>query len=494
MNIAIFNSHTLLASHYETELEIIIDHQEKGDNIVQLVCNKELPACDTNPYFHPEACERCVSKRKMGYKILKKNIEIKSFFHLTDSDKKRIAELPKAYKNIKELKNLTIDNFDIGFAVSSSIISILKDPDPKLEANLIERYLISSLGVYFSMINYLKNNKTDIVYVFNGRLAHTKAVLRACNLIGIKCLLHERGNSQNFYSVFENIGIHDADYIQRLIKEAWEKADSIERVSISEKWFKTRIGGKMENWFSFLEHQEYKLPENWDENKINILICNSSENEFAAAGDKWKNPFYENQTDGIIKIINDGAALPNVHFYLRIHPNLGKVDNENVRALHNLTFENLTVIPAASNISTYYLVNHASKTITFGSTIGIEATFMGKPSILAGKSYYFDLDGAYVPRDHQHIMQLISEDLPPKSKEVALMFGYFFGTFGVRFKHYVPEDFASGTILGTRLAPKLGLKYNLIKLLYHNKLFPKFSEFLLLRNREKIGNKYLPNK
>ena len=235
MNIAIFNSHTLLASHYETELEIIIDHQEKGDNIVQLVCNKELPACDTNPYFHPEACERCVSKRKMGYKILKKNIEIKSFFHLTDSDKKRIAELPKAYKNIKELKNLTIDNFDIGFAVSSSIISILKDPDPKLEANLIERYLISSLGVYFSMINYLKNNKTDIVYVFNGRLAHTKAVLRACNLIGIKCLLHERGNSQNFYSIFENIGIHDADYIQRLIKEAWEKADSIERVSISEK-------------------------------------------------------------------------------------------------------------------------------------------------------------------------------------------------------------------------------------------------------------------
>jgi hypothetical protein len=28
MNIAIFNSHTLLASHYETELEIIYNHQE----------------------------------------------------------------------------------------------------------------------------------------------------------------------------------------------------------------------------------------------------------------------------------------------------------------------------------------------------------------------------------------------------------------------------------------------------------------------------------
>jgi len=491
MNIAIFNSHTLLASHYETELEIIINHQEKGDKVVQLVCNKELPACDTNPYYQPEACERCVSKRKMGYEVLKNPLEVKSFFNLKDSDKKRIAEVPKLFSNVGDLQKLKIDNFDIGFAISSSIISMFRDPNPKLEANLVERYIVASLGVYFSMINYLKKNKTDLVYVFNGRLAQTRAVLKACNLLGVKCLLHERGNSYGFYSTFDDISIHDLKNTQKLIKETWAKADPVQKFEFGEKWFQTRIGGKMENWYSFLENQVNELPENWDSQKTNVIICNSSEDEFSSLGEEWRNPIYKNQTEGITKIIKDGAQLPNVHFYLRMHPNLAKVENEDLRTLKNISFENLTTIPSTSQISTYHLVRHANKVITFGSTIGVEATYLGKPSILAGKSFYYDLDAAYVPKNHQDLMQLISEELPPKSKEIALMYGYFFGTFGIQFKHYKPEDFAHGTIYGKRLGPVIGLKYKFIKLIFHNTLFANLSEYLLTRRRENLVNKYL---
>jgi hypothetical protein len=491
MNVVIFNSHTLLATHYETELEIILNHQEKGDEITQLICEKELPACDTNPFFQPEACERCVSKRKIGYSLLKDNIKVKSFFNLTEADKKRIEETPKSFKNVKELQNLYVDNFDLGFAISSSIISMYRDPNPTLISNLIERYIVSSLGVYFSIINYLKNNKTDIVYVFNGRLAQTKAVLRACNLLGVKCILHERGNSLKFYSTFENVSIHDLKNTERLIRQTWEKADPIEKIAVAEKWFQTRIGGKMENWFSFLEDQIHTLPEGWNPDKTNIIICNSSEDEFASLGEEWKNPFYENQTEGIRKIVKDGLTYKNVHFYLRLHPHLAKVKNKDLKTLQQLNFENLTIIPSSSKISTYHLVNNANKTITFGSTVGVEVTFMEKPSILAGKSFYFDLNAAYVPRDHQHLMQLINEDLPPKPKENALMYGYYCGTFGIPFKYYVPEDFGSGTIKGKRLNSVYGLKYKLIKFIYHNKTLPKLSEYLLLRKRENIVNKYI---
>jgi hypothetical protein len=58
MKVVVFSSHVLLASHYETELEIMLNHQNEGDEIVQLVCDTDLPACDTNPYFQPEACAR----------------------------------------------------------------------------------------------------------------------------------------------------------------------------------------------------------------------------------------------------------------------------------------------------------------------------------------------------------------------------------------------------------------------------------------------------
>jgi hypothetical protein len=492
MNIAVFNSHTLLASHYEMELEIIYNHQEKGDNVIQLICEKDLPACDTNPFFHPEACERCISKRKNGYDSLLKTPTIKRFFNLTEEDKIRINQTPKVFSNVTELKKLKVEEYEIGYSIASSIISYYRDPNPKLEQKWVERYIIGCLGVYFSMINYLKENPTDIVYAFNGRLSHTKAVLHACKKMNVKCMFHERGNSLPFYSLFENTGIHDLTNTRRLMIEAWENADPVERTTKASQWFETRIGGKMENWYSFLENQKIELPNNWDASKRNVLICNSSEDELASLNDEWKNPLYVNQTEGILKIIEDSIDIENIHIYLRIHPHLAKVDNEDLRKLLSVTSPHLTIIPATSLISTYFLVKHASQVITFGSTIGMEATYLGKPSILAGKSFYYKLGGTYEPHTHQELIELLKQDLEPKPKEKALMFAYFFGTFGIRFKHYEPEDFGIGKFRKKYITSENDLKLKLTKAIYESVVFPKFSEWLRIRKRDKLIQRYLP--
>jgi hypothetical protein len=492
MNIAIFNSHTLLASHYETELEIIHDHQDKGDHVVQLICERDLPACDTNPFFHPEACERCISKRKNGYASLPKTPELKRFFHLTEADKLRIQQTPKVFANVTELKKLKVDDYEIGYSVASSIISHFRDPNPNLDPKWVELYIIGCLGVYFSMINYLKAHPTDIVYAFNGRLSHTKAVLQACKSLQVTCILHERGNSMSFYSLFENTSIHDLKNTQRLMSESWNNADPKERLAIATQWFNTRIGGKMENWFSFLEKQTFELPDSWDENKRNILICNSSEDEFASLNDEWKNPLYINQTDGILKIINDTKDIENIHIYLRIHPHLAKVDNGDLRILLAINSPHLTIIPAQSLISTYNLVNHASQVITFGSTIGMEATFLRKPSILAGKAFYYNLGGTYDPNSHEELIGLLKQDLAPKPIEIALMFAYFFGTFGTRFKHYTPEDFAKGKFKNKNITSDNNWKLKITKTVFESTLFPQFSEWLRIRKREKLTQRFLP--
>jgi hypothetical protein len=492
MNIAIFNSHTLLATHYEAELEIIFNHQEKGDHVVQLVCNKDLPACDTNPYFHPEACERCVSKRKNGYSSTPVKPSVVPFFLLTEADKKRIADTPKQFTTIHDLQQLYVDNYDVGYAVASSIISHFRDPNPPLDPKWVERYIIGCLGVYFSMINYLKANPTDLVYAFNGRFSHTKAVLQACRLMKVNCELHERGNSLPFYSLFSNTSIHDLKNTQQLILETWEKADPIEREVTARRWFETRMGGKMENWYSFLEKQVFELPDDWNNTKNNVLICNSSEDEFASLGEEWKNPLYKNQTEGVFRIIRDALPLKNTHIYLRVHPHLAKVDNEELRSLLAFKSPNLTILPASSLISTYNLVRHASRVITFGSTIGMETTYMGKPSILAGKSFYHNMGGTYDPANHEELMELVSKELEAKPQEIAMKFAYFFGTFGIRFQHYVPEDFDRGNFKGKYIKSDDGLKLKLIKAVFHNKKSPKLSEWLRIRKREKLTKRFLP--
>lgn len=492
MNVAIFTSHLLLASHYETELEIILDHQKNGDQITQLVCNKELPSCDTNPYHLQEACERCVSKRINGYDVLAPGMHVKSFLQLSAEDKKKIAALRTTFSSIPDLQSLWIDNYDIGYSIASSLISLSRNPSPELEPRLIERYVVSCAGVYFSMLNYLRDNPTDVVYTFNGRFSHTKAVLRACNKLGVKCLLHERGNSVNYYSLFENTPIHDLKNTHNLIEKAWTEADPEERERVATEWYTTRIGGKMQNWFSFLADQVIELPEGWDRSKRNIVICNSSEDELASLGDDWKNTLYKNQLEGITRIIADGASMENTHFYLRIHPHLAKVTNEDVKQVAAMKADYLTVIPATSKLSTYHLVREADKTITFGSTIGMEATFLGKPSICAGKSFYYYMNGTYSPGSHDELMLLLAQDLEPKPLEEALKFSYFFGTFGIHFKHYVPEDFDRGTIQGKRIEPSMGNKYKFIKAIYQNKQFAGLSERLELRKREQSFRLYLP--
>ena len=253
--------------------------------------------------------------------------------------------------------------------------------------------------------------------------------------MNIKCLLHERGHSMHHYSLFENTTIHDLKNTERIILETWDNADEKLKVELASKWYNSRIVGKSELWYSFIDNPTSALPENWDPNKRNILICNSSEDEFASVGDEWKNPLYKNQLEGITRIVTDGMKIENTHFYLRIHPNLKKVVNDDLNELMKFESPNLTVIPANSSMDTYIMVQNADKVITFGSTMGMESTYMGKPSILAGKSFYYYLGGTYNPKSHAELLELLPQDLEAKPKESALKFAYFFGTYGVSFLH-----------------------------------------------------------
>jgi hypothetical protein len=90
--------------------------------------------------------------------------------------------------------------------------------------------------------------------------------------------------------------------------------------------------------------------------------------------------------------------------------------------------------------------------LTFNSTVGIEATFWDKPSILAGPSLYDQLGSNYIPTSHEEVMSLLLQrNLQPKGKHGALMYGYFFNSFGKPFRYFQPEHFSGGTFKGVDL-------------------------------------------
>jgi hypothetical protein len=461
MNIVVFSPYTLITPHFETELEIIQRHLDDGDDVVFLRCNAELLACYFNPDHQVSRCLDCIGKRAAGLSLLSHKIKSESLARLSDANKREIASVKTEFSSLEELKDFTIEDFDIGYAVLSTIIDLVRDPKPDLKANalLVKRFLLSALASYRSVQNYLDAHRVDRMYVYLGRVANARAAFRACQSRHVDCFIHDHGQTIHHYGLYENCLAHDFTYIEEWIRRQWKQADGHpDKERIASQFYIDRAKGVMQNWYSFTKDQkDGLLPTNWNESKKNIAIFNSSEDEFAAIGDEWKNPLYVSQADGVGRMVQALANQEDTHLYLRLHPNLIGVKNDDLRRLISFQAPNFRVISPEDPVSTYGLIKAANVVVTFGSTVGIEAAYWGTPSVLAGMSFYRNLDATYNPRSHEELLELLRADLRPKDREGALMYGYYCSTYGTAFKYFQATDLFEGKYRGTTVRPRRSL-------------------------------------
>ena len=399
-------------------------------------------------------CAQCIIRRTQGVRLLPNAVKTLPALNLSREDHRKLAHLPRKFGSLRELKAFHQDGIDLGMAVSSSLITRLRDPDFDTTAHavLIHQFLVATLAVYCSVRNYLKQYHVDRAYVFNGRLAFERAAMRACEHAGVECVTHELGQDVFHYALFRNAVIHDPKAIERLSRAAWAAAErDPRREEIASSFFIERAEGNDRAGPSFILGQKKGLlPSNWDATRPNIAVFNSSDDEFAAIGTNWDNPLYRDQLDGVRRIIRslDHANPDRLHLYLRMHPNFKNAAPGTVAKWRELRSPHLTLIDTESPVSTYALMLEADKVLTFMSTTGIEGVYWGKPVILAGPSLYRSLGGTYNPGTHEELIRLMAAGLLPKDRTPALMYGYFLKTFGIPFEHYRATGFKEGKFLG----------------------------------------------
>lgn len=459
MKILLVAPYALWTPHLETDLEIAQRHINAGDEVVYLACNAFLQACDINNKHDLDLCLRCVGRRKRGLSLLSGNPIVEPLLKLTSSNRSELRSLRIEFDSKESLIQYKLDGFDIGWGVLSSLVSLLRDPDPDFYdpevLALMRALFISSITVYYSVRNYIQEEAFDRAYVFNGRFAILRAAFRACQDEGITCYTHDRGCDLNHFQLYPNVLPHNIEHNDNLILKSWDSADKLSRNEIGSRFYIERSMGQKQNWISFTSEQKKEcLPQNWDNNKRNIVIYISSEDEFVAIGDSWKNPLYGSQLEGLKRIIADLSCDNSIHVYLRVHPNLRNVQNKSMDRLYDLESKCLTIIPADSPIDSYALLNAADRILTFGSSVGIEATFWRKPSILAGMSFYRNLAATYNPGSHQEVMQLLHiNELEPKPMEGALIYGHYHKTRGERFLYFKGLDVCDGLFKGKKIDP-----------------------------------------
>ena len=453
--ILFYSPYAIFPFHFETELELAEKYLEQGDDVTFLICNGELASCDPNPEHKYSICAKCKSRKASGINWLGKDrVTVKSFYQISREQQQIIREFESInILSLEQLKAIYVDGSDIGMAVFGSIICNLREPYPDIKKyiELIRKNLTAAAIVHFSIKNQIENDRPNEIIVFNGRMALIRPVLRLAQSLGITIYVHERSGNLNQYTLSKDIYPHDLNFMKQEIELTYRNSSLTEpqKIDIAATWFEERANNHPQAWLSFTKDQNKELkPKSLVSNNINIAIFNSSEDEMMSISG-WENPFYKDQSDGIYKIIDEFKNIDKVKFFLRVHPNLAKVNNSQTQFIQKVlsNFSNLEVIPPDSPVSTYTLIDTSDIVITFGSTVGIETVYRRKPSILMGRAIYEDLGGLILPNSHTELVKilhsyLLLRKLPiVNDPEIAFTkFGFFQKSYGIPFDYVKPYN------------------------------------------------------
>jgi len=448
-------------------LQSVLDKNPEAD-VYYLTNSQSFKLCYFNLEKNPANCYRCKTGIKNALELIDGKFTHLHINHIVSKeDLKRAANFFAG----KEIINLDqkFEEFEVGEATLSTYISRTRDRELiYVQQDFVKELATNAVALYLGMKRFLKEYKINVVYNFNGRQDYVRAIFKAALACNLDCYNVEQARPGGYLEFFKNVLTHNISAKKDLIDSCWENSSLSheEKIEIGKKFFKKQRSGSSVIFPSHIKNQTSKLlPLNISEGKENIVLYTSSDDEFAALGEDFNNPLFKDQFAGIHFLVElIGKKFPEKKFYIRMHPNLYGLQFDYVQSIRDLNgkYPNIFLIYPEDKIDSYALMDKASKIITFGSTIGLEATFYQKPSILLGKSFFYYSDVTYTLKSKDEIESLLRKPLIAKSKISALRFGFYYLQGGKKAKYYSQDKVMGEVILKGKKIPTLSLKDRII--------------------------------
>lgn len=423
---------------------------ESENEVYYLDCNNTVKShCALNRGQHWGYCKKCSGMLLQVAKLAGLPDE-----NIIRMKKYKAPKFPD-FKTIREAIDFDYEGYNYGLGPVSCIMTLNRDYDfdIKKEQKTIKKAFTTEYTVFKNLEELFNQYHFDEIYTCNGRMPLVYPLVSYAKKNNIPYTVYERGAKINKLRVIKNSVPHDFNNWQSEVKVYWQSAGSDKNI-LAQKWFDDRRKGKFQAIESFTKDQiKDLLPNGFDFNKENIAIFNSSIDEVYAF-DSWKHPFADNENDLINAILEHYKNHTNKHFYLRIHPNLTKAKKKKATQIRQINemkkkYTNLTVIEPDQKIDTYALIEAVDKVLTFYSTVGCEATYYGKVSILAGKAPYEDFDCVYKAKSLEECFELLdNKNLTPKPKENTYPYGYYNEVYGEDYKYFKVKSHNEGEFMG----------------------------------------------
>lgn len=363
--------------------------------------------------------------------------------------------------SLDALRNLVVGDAALGLGVLSSLISFLHDtmPDVATHRALIDRLLASAQRAFTLTHGLIERHGPKSILVFNGRLAYSKGIVEAARLTHTGVLYHEISMSHERYYL-EAHSVHNMRHAREMLHQAWAHGPD-DRVRVGESFFSHQRVERVPLHAPYLAAQQdgRSVPLNGCRR---IVYYASSVDEFAAVEDGLTPVAFETQFAALKWLAAWTRARPDTELIIRMHPRMRDLSRQELARWHELAGANVMLLQADSAIDSYALAGTADKVVVFHSTMGIEASYLGRPSILVGDAAYRGLDCVYEPGTPDELERLLLDDtLPPKPRENCLPYGYWLLTQGEPYRYYQPTSYTTGCFLGRSLPAADGLPFPL---------------------------------
>lgn len=435
-------------THLETSFEIVQKHLDSGDEVHYSFIGHEMPFNEGLVIKKKDILlNNSLPERKIARLISGKGF--KSYFD--DKINSKSNNIKFSFSSIDDLMSYTVGDCELGVSTASTLLFYLRQSDPDLtelqNIKIVNDLNTSGLLAFDYSEDMILKVKPDLVYIFNGRFSKYRSLMNACKKHNVPYLIHERGSTIHKYSLRPFMP-HDMERLQKEMVDEWGKSNNDTKLNTAKKFYESRRNGVELNWFSFVKDQiKGKLPI-FDNGKKIITYFSSSDDEFKAIGDivKWK--YWLNQIDAIQSLIMVTEKMTDVQLVIRIHPHISHKSEIDKKKWNDISKNSKAIlIKPEDDVDTYALIERSDVVVTCGSTVGIEAVYWGRPSVLMGPSFYSNLNAVHTPRDEDELIYMLKNKLPV-NKEGALIYGYYMANFGIDFQYYKPVDIHNGLFKG----------------------------------------------
>ena len=394
-----FLPYPFMSIHTASLLSTIYKHNEDSGSLINIfLCPDRVNVCAFNPLGLKLKCYACNQTATHTVNLLPKSVNIVSSSvddELLDNEVTRFSEEIEASTSLTQVKNLNFKGYPIGYAIVSSLVSISRSSSfGKLEVDRLKALAKTYIITVRHAENLFENNTYKKLIIFNGRFELTNAVISVAKKFEVDIKTMEVTGVSSRLIDFGLPGPFSIKAASKAIEGLWGTRSPNDKLEAEEFYINRRNGVKTNDQSFTTNQKNHFLPAVWKKDQFNIVIFGSSMDEFFSISPEWEFSFFQNQAEGVTHVFNASSTISNRKIYYRMHPNLNLLrspDIDEEKLLNN--YKGLDVILPGEAIDTYELLDNADLVITFGSTIGIESVYWGKPQLMIGKSFYMNQPG-----------------------------------------------------------------------------------------------------